>query len=122
MTAVGVAVILAVIIAAMVHLKVARVTVVAVCVLFGLVLGVTPIGDGLNAGLAFVGFAEAPFGPASAGDVEADAGEDELAAVGGRADAGDAVIELALSPTQRTNPLPTACGRCRASSVTPSPL
>ena len=36
-------------------MKVARVTVVVVCVLFGLVLGATPIGDGLNAGLAFVG-------------------------------------------------------------------
>ena len=59
MTAVGVAVILAVIIAAMVHMKVARVTVVVVCVLFGLVLGATPIGDGLNAGLAFVGQAAA---------------------------------------------------------------
>ncbi len=55
MTAVGVAVILAVIIAALVHMKVARVTVVVVCVLFGLVLGATPIGDGLNAGLALVG-------------------------------------------------------------------
>ena len=59
MTAVGVAVILAVIIAAMVHMKVARVTVVIVCVLFGLVLGATPIGDGLNAGLAFIGQAAA---------------------------------------------------------------
>ena len=55
MTAVGVAVILAVIIAALVHMKVARVTVVVVCVLFGLVLGATPIGDGLNAGLALLG-------------------------------------------------------------------
>ncbi len=44
MTAVGVVVILAVIIAAMVHMKVARVTVVIVCVLFGLLLGATPIG------------------------------------------------------------------------------
>ena len=59
MTAVGVAVILAVIIAALVHMKVARVTVVVVCVLFGLVLGATPIGDGLNAGLALLGQAAA---------------------------------------------------------------
>ena len=55
MTAVGVAVILGLVIAAMVNMKVARVTVVVVCVLFGLVLGVTPIGDGLNAGLALLG-------------------------------------------------------------------
>ena len=45
--------------AAMVHMKVARVTVVIVCVMFGLVLGATPIGDGLNAGIAFVGQAAA---------------------------------------------------------------
>ena len=59
MTAVGVAVILAIVIAALVHMKVARVTVVVICVLFGLVLGATPIGDGLNAGLAFIGQAAA---------------------------------------------------------------
>ena len=59
MTTVGVAVILAVVIAAMVHMKVARVTVVIICVLFGLVLGATPIGDGLNAGLSLVGRAAA---------------------------------------------------------------
>ena len=55
MTTVGVAVILGLVIAAMVNMKVARVTVVVVCVLFGLVLGSTPIGDGLNAGLALLG-------------------------------------------------------------------
>ena len=44
--------ILAIVIAALMHMKVARVTVVIVCVLFGLVLGATPIGDGVNAGLA----------------------------------------------------------------------
>lgn len=55
MTAVGVAVILGLVIAAMINMKVARVTVVIVCVLFGLVLGATPIGDGLNAGLALLG-------------------------------------------------------------------
>lgn len=55
MTTVGVAVILALIILSMVNLKVARVTVVVVCVLFGLVLGTTPIGDGLNAGLSLLG-------------------------------------------------------------------
>ena len=55
MTAVGVAVILGLVIAAMVNMKVARVTVVVVCVLFGLVVGVTPIGDGLNSGLTLLG-------------------------------------------------------------------
>jgi hypothetical protein len=59
MTAVGVAVILGLVIAAMVNMKVARVTVVVVCVLFGLVLGTTPIGDGLNAGLSLLGGAMA---------------------------------------------------------------
>lgn len=52
---VGVAVILFVIIAAMVNMKVARMTVVVVCVLFGLVLGASPIGDGVNAALAAIG-------------------------------------------------------------------
>jgi len=51
---VGAAVILGVIIAA-VKMKVARLTVVVVCVLFGLVLGATPIGDGVNAALAAIG-------------------------------------------------------------------
>ena len=55
MTAVGVAVVLALVIAAMVNMKVARVTVVVICVLFGLVLGTTRIGDGLNAGLTLLG-------------------------------------------------------------------
>lgn len=59
MGTVGAAVVLAVIIAAMVHMKAARVIVVVICVLFGLVLGATPIGDGLNAGLAFLGQAAA---------------------------------------------------------------
>lgn len=55
MSTVGVAVVLFVIIAAMVNMKVARMTVVVVCVLFGLVLGASPIGDGVNAALAAVG-------------------------------------------------------------------
>ena len=49
------ATILGVVIAAMVHMRVARLTVVIVCVLFGLVLGSTPIGDGVNAALAVLG-------------------------------------------------------------------
>lgn len=59
MTAVGVAVVLGLVIAAMINMRVAWVTVVIVCVLFGLVLGATPIGDGLNAGLSLVGRAAA---------------------------------------------------------------
>ena len=55
MSTVGVAVILFVIIAAMVNMRVARMTVVIICVLFGLVLGASPIGDGVNAALAAIG-------------------------------------------------------------------
>ena len=55
MSTVGVAVILFVIIAAMVNMRVARMTVVIICVLFGLVLGASPIGDGVNAALAVLG-------------------------------------------------------------------
>lgn len=55
MSTVGAAVILFVIIAVMVNLRVARLTVVIVCVLFGLVLGASPIGDGVNAALAAIG-------------------------------------------------------------------
>jgi hypothetical protein len=55
MSVVGAAVILAAVIALLMHMKVARVPVVIVCVLFGLVLGSTPIGDGVNAGLAMLG-------------------------------------------------------------------
>ena len=55
MTVVGAAIILALIVAALVKMKTARPVVVVVCVLFGLVLGATPIGDGLYAGVANVG-------------------------------------------------------------------
>lgn len=55
MSVIGAAVILGLIIAAMVNMKVARMTVVVVCVLFGLVLGSTPIGDGVNAALGAIG-------------------------------------------------------------------
>ena len=36
-------------------MRVARASVVVVCVLFGLVLGASPIGDGVNAALAVLG-------------------------------------------------------------------
>ena len=52
---VGATVILAAVIALLMHMKVARASVVIVCVRFGLVLGSTPIGDGVNAGLAMLG-------------------------------------------------------------------
>jgi hypothetical protein len=55
MTGVGTAVILALIIVLMLKTRVARASVVIVCVLFGLVLGASPIGDGVNAALAVLG-------------------------------------------------------------------
>ena len=39
----------------MLKMRVARASVVIVCVLFGLVLGASPIGDGVNAALAALG-------------------------------------------------------------------
>lgn len=47
MTVVGAAVILGLLVAVMIKMKIARPTAAVVCVLFGLVLGATPIGDGL---------------------------------------------------------------------------
>lgn len=55
MSVVGAAVILGLIVVLMVKLKVARASVVIVCVLFGLVLGATPIGDAVNSALSSVG-------------------------------------------------------------------
>lgn len=55
LSAVGVAVILGLIIALMVKMKIARISVVVVCVLFGLTLGMSPIGDGVNHGLSQFG-------------------------------------------------------------------
>ncbi len=55
MTVVGTAVILALIIALMLKTRVARASVVIVCVLFGLVLGATPIGDAVYSAVASVG-------------------------------------------------------------------
>ncbi len=45
MSVVGAAIILGLVVAALVKMKIARPVVVIVCVLFGLVLGATPIGD-----------------------------------------------------------------------------
>ena len=55
MSVVGAAIILGLVVAALVKMKVARPVVVIVCVLFGLVLGATPIGDALYSGVAAVG-------------------------------------------------------------------
>ena len=55
MSVIGAAIILGLIFAALVKMKTARPAVVIVCVLFGLVVGATPIGDGLYAAVAAVG-------------------------------------------------------------------
>ena len=55
MSVVGAAVILGLIVALLLKMKVARVSVVIVCVLFGLTLGATPIGDGVNHALSELG-------------------------------------------------------------------
>ena len=55
MSVIGAAIILGLVVVALLRLKVARPVAVVVCVLFGLVLGATPIGDGLYSGVASVG-------------------------------------------------------------------
>lgn len=55
MTVVAVALILGLLIAVMVKMKIARIPVVLVCVLFGLTLGMSPIGDAVNHGLSQFG-------------------------------------------------------------------
>jgi len=55
MSVVGAAVVLGVIIVAMLRMRVARASVVVVCVLFGLVLGASPVGDAVNTAVAAVG-------------------------------------------------------------------
>jgi hypothetical protein len=55
MTVVGAAVILGLIVVLMVRFKIVRLTAALVCVVFGLVLGATPIGDAVNRGLSQVG-------------------------------------------------------------------
>ena len=55
MSVIGAAIVLGLIVAALVKMKIARPVAAVVCVLFGLVLGATPIGGGLYAGVASVG-------------------------------------------------------------------
>lgn len=55
MSVVGAAIILGLLVAALLRMKAARPVVVIICVLFGLVLGATPIGDALYAAVASVG-------------------------------------------------------------------
>ena len=55
MSVVGTAVILGLLVAALLKMRIARASVVVVCVLFGLVLGATPIGDAVNNGLTSLG-------------------------------------------------------------------
>ena len=54
MTAVGVAVLLGLVLVLLIRLKAVRVLAAIICVLFGLVLGVTPLGDPVN-GLSRLG-------------------------------------------------------------------
>ncbi len=55
MSVVGTAVILGLLVVLLLRMKIARASVVVVCVLFGLVLGATPIGDGVNQALTSLG-------------------------------------------------------------------
>ena len=55
MSVIGTAVVLGVLVVLLLRMRVARASVVIVCVLFGLVLGATPIGDGVNKALTSLG-------------------------------------------------------------------
>ena len=55
MSVVGTAVILGLLVVLLLRMKIARFSVVLVCVLFGLVLGSTPIGDSVNAAVTMFG-------------------------------------------------------------------
>jgi hypothetical protein len=55
MSVVGTAVVLGLLVALLLRMRVARASVAVVCVLFGLVLGATPIGDGVNRALTTLG-------------------------------------------------------------------
>ena len=55
MSVVGTAVVLGVLVVVLLRMKIARPGAVVVCVLFGLVLGATPIGDGVNEALTSLG-------------------------------------------------------------------
>jgi hypothetical protein len=55
MSVVGTAIVLGLLVALLLRMKIARFSVVLVCVLFGLVLGATPIGDSVNQALTLLG-------------------------------------------------------------------
>ena len=55
MSVVGTAIVLGLLVALLLRMKIARFSVVLVCVLFGLVLGATPIGDSVNNALTLFG-------------------------------------------------------------------
>ena len=55
MSVVGTAVVLGLLVVLLLKMNIARPSVVIVCVLFGLVVGATPIGDGVNDALTSVG-------------------------------------------------------------------
>lgn len=55
MSVIGTAVVLGLLVAVMLKMRIARASVAIVCVLFGLVLGATPIGDGVNHALTSLG-------------------------------------------------------------------
>ena len=55
MSVVGTALILGLVVILLLRMKIARFSVVLVCVLFGLVLGSTPIGDSVNAAVTMFG-------------------------------------------------------------------
>ena len=55
MSVVGTAVVLGLLVVLLLRMKIARFSVVLVCVLFGLVLGATPIGDSVSAALTLFG-------------------------------------------------------------------
>lgn len=55
MSVVGTAVVLGLLVALMLKMRIARLSVVIVCVLFGLVLGASPIGASVNHALTSLG-------------------------------------------------------------------
>lgn len=55
MSVVGTAVVLGVLVLALLRMRIARPVAVVVCVLFGLVLGATPIGDEVNKAVTSLG-------------------------------------------------------------------
>lgn len=55
MSVVGAAVVLGLLVLLLLKMRIARASVAIVCVLFGLVLGATPIGDGVNSALTSLG-------------------------------------------------------------------